>query len=171
MSCACKKAIGRTFLVGALLPFIGCMTSPGHYEHVGDVSDRIEFSGYHEYPNREIAILAWYPRDVSRWDQDGHWLAIATARSSNVPLRYSGKDWYYWEVSGCVPAFSWTYLDGYYWADIRAWDVEAEEDLFTFEGDFDSYFDMTESLSELWRDHGHGTYVTIAADGGSRDRY
>jgi hypothetical protein len=131
------------------------MTSPGHYENVGSHTGSIEFSGFVQQPNRWVELQA-------RTLGDGRWETIGYARSDQTPYQYSGNNWYSWSTWRRVPSQYWVYLDGAWWAEVRAVDYYTRSSLYTFEGDFYSYFNPSEPLEQLWSDHGHGTSVTIS---------
>ncbi len=151
------KLVGFVLFAGTLVASTGCMTTPGHYENVGSVSDEVTFTGWLQEPDRWVRIQARTPGA-------GRWVTIGWARSDDTPYHYSGGDWYYWETNRTVPPEYWIYLDGHFWAEVRAVDYLSNEPLYTFEAGYFSYFDYREPLEDLWADHGHGASVTIAAD-------
>lgn len=151
------RLAGLAFCVGTLMTLTGCMTTPGNYENVGSVDEDVAFNGWIQQPSRWVKIQARVPGA-------GDWEDIGWALSGTHPYSYSGKTWYNWEKDITIPMRYWLYLDGHYWAEVRAIDYSSGDLLYTFEAGYYDFFEFTEPLGQLWMDHGYGTSVTIAAD-------
>ncbi|MEM7559126.1 MAG: hypothetical protein AAF394_08380 [Planctomycetota bacterium] len=135
----------------------GCMTSPGHLEHIGNRNDAVDFHGYGLHPNRWIKIEAKNPGS-------GVWETIGWARTGTFSYYYSGEEFYLWSTDIEVDDKYWTFFEERYFAEVRAVDLFTGDLMFTFDAGFYNYFDATESLGDLWMDHGHSTSVTIFAN-------
>ena len=151
------KLAGLALCAGTLMAASGCMTTPGNYENVGSINDAVEFTGWLQNPGHYVKIQARMPGE-------GNWVNIGGVRAGDTPYSYSRNTWYSWDMECRIPRQFWTYLDGHYWAEVRAVDRDSNRLLFTFEDGFNSYFNFREPLETLWADHGYGNSVTIAAD-------
>ena len=135
----------------------GCMTSPGNLEFVGSKNDPVEFNGYCQQPNRWVRIEAKHLGS-------GVWETIGWAKSGSHRFHYSGEDFYYWSNDVPLADRYWTFFEERYFAEVRVRDFLTGDELYTFDAGFYSYFDPSESLGDLWIDHGHGTTATIFAN-------
>ena len=134
----------------------GCMTSPGHNQWIDDESDPVQFSGFLLDGNEWVKIQAKHPTNG--------WTTIGWTKSGTTSYHWSDSDWYSWNKSIVIPASYWTYGgSGYTKAEVRAIQYSNNQNLATFENGFSGYWDYTETLGDLWMDHGHGNSVTIYA--------
>ena len=130
-----------------------------------DIPDPVVFGGFLLYGNETVEIQARNP-NTDRWE------TIEWAQSSSNSYGYSGGVWYSWYKKVLVPKRYWYLCDGRISQDnsVRSFLFAAEvrsvakgDALMTFEKGFNSWFDPSESLSDMWHDHGHGSTVTIYA--------
>lgn len=151
-----QKSLMCTLGVALALTTTGCMTSPGHGEIVGKKSDKVYFGGYLTDPDQWVSIQARHP--------SSGWITIGYAKSKSYSFTFDGTQWYPWSVKLIVPNSYWTAIGyGYNKVDVRALRYSTGGALATWKGDFSDWFDVNESLGDLWNEHGHGSTATIFA--------
>ena len=145
--------------LGLALTTTGCMTGPGHGEHVGNIEGNVDFNGYlMDEPNTWVKIQAKHPTYG--------WQTIGWARSKSWSVPYSGADWNPWNASIKVPLQYWTFIgtdnpNGQFKAEVRAVNYSTGNQLANFDAGYNEYFEYEEPLGDMWAAHGHSGAVTI----------
>lgn len=158
MNAVFQKSVVVILGLGLAITSTGCMTTPGHGQHIGDFEGDVSFDGYLTEGNSWVRIEAKHPTNG--------WQTIGWAKSSASSIPYSGEDWHHWSASLQVPASCWVYLGpddpkGHFKADVRAIQYSNGKPLYTFEAGYGSWFDYSTPLAEMYDEHGNGTQVTI----------
>jgi len=139
------------------------MVTPGDGDNIGYIrAEQVQFSGFATAPGSLIRIEANHP--------DRGWEAICWATSSSGSFVFDGITFYPWNAKTLIPLEYWSPSDEEFTdsgteyemeVEVRAVDVVRKAPLYSFEGGFYEWFDFSQSLYDMYQEHGAGVSVTI----------
>jgi len=140
-----------------------CMITPGEGDMIGYIrAEPVQFSGLTTSPGSLIRIEANHPHRG--------WEILRYTTSSSSSLVFDGVTFYPWHTEQIIPLGYWSYSDEEFRASKNEYEMEAEvravdlaraAPLYTFEGGFYEWFDSSQSLYDMYQEHGAGVSVTI----------